>query len=116
MDVTDIQGARPKNLFRSRGDRLGNAGKDIINIEPAHMRVAGTKKLTLEEEGVAHCVVMPDTRYNSILKKEDFNSLTTKDINGDRKYQILIPDYYSQDLKAAIRKKDPNVPDSGDNL
>ena len=50
------------------------------------MRVAGTKKITLENEGVANCVVMPDTRYNRVPKKEEFNSLTTKDINGDRKY------------------------------
>ena len=85
MDITDIPGARPKNLFRARG-HLGNAGSDIMNIDPTQMRVAGTKKMSLEKEGVANCVVMPDNRYNSIAKKEEFNSLTTRDINGDKKY------------------------------
>ena len=33
MDITDIPGARPKNLFRPRG-QLGNAGSDIMNIDP----------------------------------------------------------------------------------
>ena len=76
----------------------------------------GIKKLTLADEGAGRCMMMDDSRFKTVAKKHAFDSLTTRDINGLRKHEVLVPDHFAQDLKAQVRKKDPNVPENGDNL
>lgn len=84
MDVSDIVGAKPKQLYPSR--RFGNVGANVM-VDNTRMAAAGGMKRD-DSRGAMNDVFNMGDQFNRIGNRNERNPLSTKDINGEKKNQF----------------------------